>query len=379
MAGASADASTTVKATAVAHRACNAAPAGYVSCHALVKVDTVGNDFVSRNVRANVNPAGYHPLDLQKAYKLTPSLGKTGTVAIVDAFDNPTAEADLAVYRKQFGLPPCTTANGCFRKLNQNGAASPLPPTNVGWGEEIALDLDMVSATCPKCKIILVEASSNSFASIVKAVDTASKRAHIVSNSYGGGEFSGSNTLASHYAHPGVVQTVSSGDSGFAAGPQVPAVFKTVTSVGGTALHKAANARGFTESAWRGAGSGCSFAVAKPAFQHDTLCNKRMVSDVSAVADPATGVSVYDTFGVGGWLVFGGTSASAPIIAGVYALAGNAASMSDAAYVYAHAAGHLFDVNSGSNGSCGGTYRCTGKPGYDGPTGLGTPNGVLAF
>jgi subtilase family serine protease len=174
--------------------------------------------------------------------------------------------------------------------------------------------------------------------------------------------------------------TASTGDSGFQ--PTVfPAVFGSVTAVGGTTLDRAANRRGFTEAAWSGAGSGCSAWIDKPRWQHDPNCAMRTNADVSAVANPDTGVAVYDTFDLGefnGWLVGGGTSASAPIIAGVYALAGNTASANGASLPYANP-GALFDVTSGSNGACSPAYLCTGEPGYDGPTGLGTPNGVAAF
>jgi subtilase family serine protease len=327
-------------------------------------------------------PGGLNPADLQSAYKLPSSTAGVGkTVAIVDAFDDPNAESDLARYRSQFGLPACTTANGCFRKVNQNGAASPLPAADVGWAEEISLDVDMVSAACPNCHILLVEATSNSFANLVAAVDQAARTAGVVaiSNSYGGSEYSGETRDQSHYNHPGIAVTVSSGDNGF--GVEFPAASQYVTAVGGTALRRASNARGWTDTAWNGAGSGCSRYVTKPSWQHDTGCGRRTVADVSAVASPSTGVSVYDTYGgVGGWLVFGGTSASAPLIASVYALAGNTASITYGSYPYSHT-GSLFDVTSGSNGHCSAStrYLCTAVAGYDGPTGLGTPNGTGAF
>jgi subtilase family serine protease len=322
------------------------------------------------------SPGGLNPVDLRSAYKL-PSTGGSGrTVAIVDAFDDPNAESDLATYRAQFGLPPCTTANGCFRKVNQNGGTTP-PRSDVGWAEEISLDLDMVSAICPNCRILLVEASSASFNNLGTAVNRAAAMGAVaISNSYGGGEFS-TETSAENtfFNHPGIAVTASSGDSGF--GVSFPASSRFVTAVGGTRLTRASNTRGWTETAWSGAGSGCSRFITKPSWQHDTGCSRRTVADVSAVADPATGVSVFDTFGgVGGWLVFGGTSVSAPIIASVYALVGN--SVNAGSFPYSHT-GSLFDVTSGSNGSCSGSYLCTARAGYDGPTGLGTPNGTGAF
>jgi subtilase family serine protease len=256
---------------------------------------------------------------------------------------------------------------------------------DIGWSLEISLDLDMASAICPHCKILLVEAATNSFTNLATAVNRAvASGATVVSNSYGGNEFAGATAYAPSYKHPGVPITVSSGDFAYADGPQIPAAFSTVVAVGGTKLKRATNARGWTESVWfhkaqaSGAGSGCSQYVAKPKWQHDTGCAGRTIADVSAVADPATGVSVYDTFGQSGWLVIGGTSASAPIIAGVYALAGNGATINNASRAYKQTA-KLFDVTTGSNGTCGGSYLCKAKPGYDGPTGLGTPNGIGAF
>jgi subtilase family serine protease len=324
-------------------------------------------------------PAGLGPADLQSAYKLPPgSAGAGQTVAIIDAFDDPKAEADLAVYRSQFGLPPCTTANGCFRKVNQNGAASPLPRSDTGWAGEIALDIDMVSAVCPSCKILLVE-SNGPDNSLFTAIDTAARLgAKYISNSWGGGESANQDTFdQQHLNKPGVAITASSGDDGF--GVIHPASSRFVTAVGGTSLRRASNTRGWSETAWSGAGSGCSARIPKPPWQHDTGCARKTVADVSAVADPATGVAVFLTFGGGGWTVFGGTSASAPIIASVYALAGTpAAATNPASYPYAHT-GNLFDVTSGRNGSCSPAYLCTAGAGFDGPTGLGTPNGVAAF
>jgi subtilase family serine protease len=294
--------------------------------------------------------------------------------------DDPNAEADLAHYRAQFGLPACTTANGCFRKVGQNGGA--VPASDQGWGEEISLDLDMASAICPTCHILLVEATTSSIANLGAAVNFAASQPGVVaiSNSYGGSEYSAETTDSTRFFnHPGKAITVSSGDGSF--GVEFPAASQFVTAVGGTTLTRNTSARGFTETVWSGAGSGCSRFIAKPTWQHDTGCTRRTVADVSAVANPSTGVSVYDTFlpaGQQGWLVFGGTSVSSPIIAGVYALAGNATTVNAGSFSYAHTAS-LFDVTSGNNGRCTPAYLCTGEVGYDGPTGNGTPNGTGAF
>src|SRR5205814_9663022 len=203
-------------------------------------------------------PAGLGPADLQSAYKLpSGSAGAGQTVAIIDAFDDPKAESDLATYRSQFGLPACTTANGCFRKVNQNGQASPLPKSDTGWAGEISLDVDMVSAVCPLCKILLVE-SNGPDNSLFTAIDTAAKMgARYISNSWGGSESPGQDTFdQQHLNKPGVAITASSGDGGF--GVIHPASSRFVTAVGGTSLRKASNARGLTETAWHGAGPGCS-------------------------------------------------------------------------------------------------------------------------
>jgi subtilase family serine protease len=353
-----------------------ATPVRVMHCDAVVRTDL--------KARGGAQPAatvpGLAPADLQSAYALPSGANGAGqTVAIVDAQDDPNAESDLATYRSNFGLAACTTANGCFRKVNQNGATSPLPTADAGWAGEISLDLDMVSAVCPRCNILLVEATSASIANLGAAVNRAvTMGAKYVSNSYGGGEYNGETADAnSFYNHPGVVQTVSSGDNGF--GVEFPAASSTVTAVGGTSLSRSGSARGWSETAWNGAGSGCSAFVPKPTWQTDTGCARRTVADVSAVADPNTGVAVFDSFQEGGWLVFGGTSASAPIIASVYALAGApAAGTNPASFPYAHTA-NLNDVTSGSNGSCSPTYLCRAGAGYDGPTGLGTPATAAAF
>jgi hypothetical protein len=334
-------------------------------CHAIARLGADGA------VSAAATPSGFGPADLRSAYGL-PSGGSGMTVAIVDAYGYPNAESDLAVYRSQYGLPPCTTANGCFRKVNQTGGTS-YPKSDSGWSTEQALDVDMVSAICPSCKILLVEATSATNANLEAAVATAVRLgANAVSNSYGGGEPSNAATDQG-YNFPGVAITASSGDNGY--GVEFPASSPYVTAVGGTHLVKDSSARGWSETAWSGAGSGCSKYVPKPSWQHDTKCANRTVADVSAVADPNTGVAVYETFGRrGGWQVYGGTSVASPIIGAVYALGG----IHGPSWPYANTAA-LNDVTSGSNGSCSGSYLCTAGAGYDGPTGLGTPSGATAF
>jgi subtilase family serine protease len=327
-------------------------------------------------------PGGFGPSDLRSAYKLpSGAAGAGATVAVVDAYNDPTAESDLGIYRSRYSLPACTTANGCFRKVNQHGAASPLPGADAGWAAEESLDVDMVSATCPSCHILLVEATSSNDSDVFSGVNTAVRLgARYVSNSYGGSESSSQPTSDSlYFRHPGVAITASTGDSGY--GVSYPASSKYVTAVGGTALLRAANGRGWSESAWSGAGSGCSMAETRPAWQTvATHCAHRAVADVSAVADPGTGVAVYDTYGGGGgWAIYGGTSVSSPIIASVYALAGvPGATAFPAADPYAHRTG-FFDVKVGRNGTCVIVLLCHAGAGWDGPTGLGTPNGTSGF
>ena len=368
--------------TALRHRnerVCSEAAAGYAGCTA-IRHDTLkaGKVVHTGRVSRAVTPSGYGPTDIQGAYKIPAQTAVTSTsptVAIVDAYDDPKAEADLGVYRTQYGLPACTTANGCFRKVNQSGG-SKAPRANGGWAQEISLDLDMVSATCPSCKILLVEASTPSFANLGTAVNTAARLgATAISNSYGGSDSS----ATSAYDHPGIAVVASTGDAGYEV--ESPASFPPVVAVGGTSLTKSGTTRGWTETAWSGAGSGCSTINPKPSWQTSvTACSRKANADVSAVADPNTGVAVYDSYsyqGVSGWLVFGGTSASSPIIGSGFALSGRTSGY-PASYTWANASS-LFDVTSGSNGSCPTPRWCNAQTGWDGPTGLGTPNGLAAF
>jgi hypothetical protein len=353
-------------------------PALTARCHAHIVTDARGNPFIGKpdGASPNVTPSGYGPSQLQSAYNLASASASGGTgkvIAIVDAYGYPRADSDLQVYRNQYGLTACTVANSCLKIVNQTGGSN-LPRTDTGWDQEQALDLDMASAICPNCKILLVQASSNSFANLAAAVDYADSYPGVVaiSNSYGGSEYSGEVNDQSHYNNPttrGIAVTVSSGDNGY--GVEFPAASQSATAVGGTHL-----VLGSPETVWSGAGSGCSAYIAKPSYQTDAGCARRTVADVSAVADPNTGVAVYGPVNraTSAWQVFGGTSVASPIIAGVYAISG----VVDLNTTYGRPGG-FHDVTSGSNGSCGGTYLCTGMTGYDGPTGLGTPNGTSAF
>ena len=361
-------------------RVCTDAQAGEANCHALKLVEADGWAVASPNA-ATPPASGKTPTLIRDAYKLTGLSSGGRTVAIVDAYGYPNAERDLGTYRSTFGLSACTTANGCLRIIDQNGGTN-LPRVNVGWAQEQALDLDAVSATCPDCKIVLVQAKSASFADLGTAVNTAARQSGVVaiSNSYGGSDAPDS-TYGTYYNHPGIAVTASTGDNGYQGG-SYPASSAYVTAVGGTSLTKATGTtRGWTESVWSGAGSGCSTynAALAAAAPFSTGCAKRAMADVSAVADPQTGLAVYapTTRTSSTWAQYGGTSLSAPIIAAVYALSGNTSGYANAK-PYANASS-LFDVTSGSNGSCPTTQWCKARTGWDGPTGLGTPNGVGAF
>jgi hypothetical protein len=320
-------------------------------------------------VLKSATPGGFGPTDLRSAYNLPASGGAGRIVAVVDAFDDPTAESDLAAYRSQFGLSACTTANGCFKKVSQTGSTTQLPTPDSGWAGEISLDVDMVSAACPDCKILLVEASSADDADLGAAVnEAAALGAAAISNSYGGGESSSTSSESTqYYDHPGILVTASAGDQAF--GAEFPATSQYVLAVGGTSLVKSSSTRGWAETAWTDGGSGCSAYIAKPSWQTQTVCGKRMEADVSAVADPNTGVAVYQS---GAWQVYGGTSVSSPLVAAIFTLLDLNGQTPQFAWTHTS---DFYDVTSGKNGTCG-TIECTAGVGYDGPTGWGTPNGT---
>lgn len=327
-------------------------------------------------------PSGsYGPAQWQAAYGLGGS--STETVAIVDAYDDPNIAQDLAsyitAYQSEFSTPPCVGGN-CFTKVNQTGGTR-YPKSNQGWALEISLDVETLRAACPACKILLVEASSSRLSDLIQAEQYAENHANVVSNSWGGSEFS-SEVSDDSYFDQSMPITFSSGDSGY--GVEWPAASPNVTAVGGTTLQS-----NLSQIAWSGSGSGCSAYESQPPWQNSLVgnsgCTMRMVADVSADADPATGAAVYDTYGYqgqSGWFIVGGTSLASPLIASAYAFGGsNETNDSDTnenllADVYNDSA-LLKDVIKGSNGACG-NLLCTAGPGYDGPTGLGTP-GVGAF
>lgn len=333
---------------------------------------------------------GYGPQDIRSAYRIPASGGSTQSVALVEAYADPEAENELATYRERYGIEACTRANGCFKKVNQLGEEGNYPKNlGFGWGQETALDMDMVSAVCPHCSILLVEAREESFADLAAGVNTAVRLgATEVSNSYGRSENSefcgttGCTQYRSDYEHGRVPITVAGGDSGYGGkkgGELFPATVPGAIAVGATSLYKASNSRGWREEAWEGTGSGCSAFEPKPEWQTDKGCGaKRTTNDVAAVGGCKTPVSVFTKIvetEKGEWINECGTSVAAPIIASVlaHATAYTRSFGPETFYVDTEA---LFDVKTGSNGTCEPAYLCTAGSGYDGPTGLGTPDGV---
>lgn len=355
------------------------AASGSMRCHARTRTDELGHALASAEPIAG----SLTPSDLRRAYAIPAGGGRGVTVAIVAASDNPRAASDMAAYREQFHLSPCNRDDGCFEKVNQRGQSSPLPAPDDGWAGEISLDLDMVSATCPRCRILLVEADSASDADLGAAVNTAVELgADVVSMSFGGPENEAvAGDARRYYTHPGVLLVAAGGDDGYdARNPEFPASAQGVLAVGGTTLVAASDSvRGFREEVWNSNGgasnSGCSRFIEKPSYQRRTGCATRALNDVAAFADPEIGVAVYDSFDLApGWGAFGGTSAATPIVAGIFAATGNAAA--SPAFVYQNLSA-FFDVTRGSDAvgrPCTDGSLCSARAGYDGPTGVGSPN-----
>ncbi len=364
-----------------AYRVCPPPTTKRASCAAIDLPAKAANQLAGPALEGSGEKGGYSPADLTSAYKLSSKGGAGQTIAIVIAFDNPKAAADLAVFRTKYGLPPCTEASGCFKKVNQKGEAANYPEPSVGWAAETALDLDMASTSCPECKLLLVEANDNSLENLAAAEDkAASLGPAVISNSWSALEWSGETSQDAHYTHAGIPSVFSSGDAGYQV--EYPAASSNVVSVGGTALRKdPAGSRGWTEETWIGAGSGCSLYEPKPKWQKDSQCGKRAIADVSAVASPETPVSVYFSYEASGWLLFGGTSASAPLVSGIIAQTSSTIRAMGAEAFYNQSI-PLFDITVGSNGVCTppalAEYLCTGALGYDGPTGNGAPGLIHA-
>lgn len=341
------------------------AASGHRECDAIVQTGAPAPR-VSRGGGCN-KTIPYCASDLQSAYGLAQAArsgGKGAIVGIVDAYGYPSAASDLAVYRKSMGLSSC--GSGCLRIVNQRGRASQLPKPNADsrddWRLEQALDLDMVSAICPNCRIVLVQANTNKNADLDAAVNAAAALgASAIVNSYGGKEENGRDAA---YQHAGRAITAGAGDGGL--GARTPCSYSTVVCVGGTSLVASSSGRGWTERVWRDSGSGCSVYVAKPAWQHVKGCKMRSEVDVSVVADPATGVAVYES-AAGGWQQMGGTGVGSAIVAALFALGSSAARANAPQWIWRHSvSGAYHHVGSASSG-------------YDASGGWGTPNGVGGF
>jgi len=380
---------------------------GPIRCLAHVK--TVGRMENRRISSYATTPlvGSFGPPDLQAAYNIDPTkLATTAkpTIAIVDAYGYTKLEADLAVYRKQYNLPPCTTANGCLKIVNQAGQLTPLPadpPATDDWTVETALDVDMASAACPLCNILVLQATDPGQGLYIAQNSAATLGATVISDSWGGPETTPTTqnptpqtAQEAYFAHPNIAIFAAAGDAGYDAqlgpmaqqGPGYPATSAHVIAVGATRLVKApATARGWTETVWStttdpktgAGGSACSLSIPKPAYQTSSPCTFKATADIAAVGDPATGVAVYDSNGTNtGWISVGGTSASSPFVAGIFAATGNG-NQSSGQFI-ANNVAKLWDVTSGSNGTCTGqTLLCNGAAGWDGPTGFGTPNAAM--
>jgi hypothetical protein len=337
------------------HAVCPGPPAGYAHCHALVVTDAHGKPV------SNATPSGLAPVDIRSAYGFpapassnwadSHNAGHGKTIAIVDAYNDPYAESDLGVFSSQFGLPSCTTANGCFEKVNQSGGTS-YPRSNSGWALEISLDIQWAHAVAPGAKILLVEASSNSFSNLLTAETYAAGQAQYVSNSWGGGEFSGESSYDSSFSHSGVSYFVSAGDGGLPA--EYPSTSPNVISVGGTTLTQNGDGS-WNETGWSKGGGGCSaYENATSAqsgfseYNQAHCAGKRATPDVSLDADPNSGVSVYDSYGYGGWVTVGGTSASSPMWAAASADSGGTVGSS---WVYTSDSSTFRDITNGNNGA----------------------------
>jgi hypothetical protein len=340
------------------------------------------------------NSDALSPPDIHAAYAL-PSTGPRGqTIAVVTAYDDRTAQSDLAVFSSQFGLRACTTSNGCFRKVNQRGVATPVPgpdPTGANWIQEASLGTQVARGVCQNCSILLVEADAASKPDLSAAVDVAaSMGAQVVVTSFSPPELIGdSSQFAADYSHPGTVVVAATGDQGYTGGISFPAALPNVVAVGGTELTLSAKLKYVSETAWNQGGSGCSLYTPAPAWQaalrSATGCaSKRSVADIAAVADPGALVYISGIQGLSGgaWYEVAGTSFSAPIIGGALALAGGGSSFA-AQRLYQRARsdpGAYRDITTGANNAfCANQAYCAARPGYDGPTGLGTPYGLAAF
>jgi subtilase family serine protease len=343
---------------------CQQPKAGWTSCFAEIVTDQGETPLVSGD------PTGYSPAQLHTAYAMPSQATQPVTVAVVGAYHDAAITKDLHAYDAAFGIPDPPS----LTQISQRGDHS-YPAVDTGWALELSMDVEMAHQTCQNCPLLLVEADSPDITNLMAAVDMAARRgATVISNSYGGAEATRDTQMDAHLNHPGVTIVASAGDSGY--GVSYPASSPTVIAVGGTTLTLRTSGTRLREEVWDGSGSGCSRYEHKPSWQKDRGCLNRTVTDIAADADPTTGAAVYDSLGYQGqrgWFVLGGTSLSAPLVAGMFALAGGG----DASGFYRRPSA-LYDVTTGRNGSCK-SYLCQGGSGYDGPSGLGAPNGLASF
>ncbi len=368
-------------AATVPESVCPPAPAGYARCQAEILVNAATGAVAHPADVGAAAPQTGSPAWLQWAYDLeglsAQGPSSTDTVAVVDPYGYNSAESDLAYFRSTFGLPACTTANGCFEKLNQSGQQSSYPaePTggNAGWITETALDLDTVSAICPACHLLLVQANSSADPNLAAAELTAAAQSpQQITNSW---SWTGDNSYNNDFDPSNIAVVAATGDGGYNTFG-VPAELPHVTAAGGTSLPAGNDARGFAETAWSGTASGCATGITKPSWQTDTGCTSRTVGDLAADSDVNTGAIAYDSEVDDGFFAAGGTSVASPLIAAYYALVGGAAGDGGADWAYSHAA-ELNDITSGVDGTCSQSvlYLCTAEAGYDGPTGEGSVSG----
>jgi hypothetical protein len=345
---------------------------GFFYCQSFIQTDVPG----MRVIGDYAYPNGISPENLWEVYDLPGIEPYPGpTVAIVDAFDDPNIESDLGYYRAWWGLPSCTTVNGCFTKIKIGS-----PAGNQGWGGEESLDTEMVSAVCPTCKIVLIEATNQSNTNLLAAEALASASYKYISNSWSVHESEQLHECCdSYFEQPGILYTAASGDNGHVAKSWWPPVIPNVVAVGETQITSLSPRM---ESAYPGSASSCSTIYPRPAFQEaiwSPPCTMRANVDVSAVG---TGVSIYDTYGSGfsyeGWSDATGASVSTPIIAALFA---EAASTGGNPQLYPNEH-DLFDITSGSDAGTSTTCgwpMCIAGTGWDGPSGLGAPEGLAAF
>lgn len=360
------------------HAVCAQPASEHAECGVLVDAKPT-----SGTVNAPLDPSAYGPAQFHGAYNVPATAATPVTIALIEANDNPNAKADLDVYNQTMRLPAFPTCSAsvtvsCFQKVTQKSKMF----TSESWIVESSLDVQTAHQMCQNCKILLVEAASSSMSDLLWGVDQAvALGAQVVSMSWGRTETTTS--YDAHFSKPGIAFVASTGDAGYG-GSHYPASSQYVAAVGGTTLSVNADNSWAGESAWASGGSGCSPYEPKPDFQPATGCANRAYADVAADADySASGAAVYDSFGINGttgWLKVGGTSLAAPLVAGMYGLTGMTSGSARLNALPYRAAGTaaLHDITSGANGTCG-TLLCTAGAGYDGPTGVGSPNGLDAL